>query len=118
MERLPYLSMQEHVQCSEHWADHTDRDDGEQIGDSLHNWASSDTEFTLHVQWLQTEFFQKKSMLLYFSPACSIREQQMPPATLSAPLPFIHMTFEVTIDNPRMASLDSSNLPSAENKHC
>lgn len=50
MERLPYLSMQEHVQCSEHWADHTDRDDGEQIGDSLHNWASSDTEFTLHVQ--------------------------------------------------------------------
>lgn len=64
------------------------------------------------------EFFQKKSMLLYFSPACSICEQQMPSATLSAPVPFIHMTFEVTIDNPTMASLDSSNLPSAENKHC
>lgn len=50
MEQLPYLSMQEHVQCSEHWADHTDRDEGEQIWESLHNWASSDTEFTLHVQ--------------------------------------------------------------------
>lgn len=50
MEQLPYLSMQEHVQCSERWADHMDRDEGEQIWESLHNWASSDTEFTLHVQ--------------------------------------------------------------------
>lgn len=54
MEQLPSLSIQEHEQCSEHWADHPGRNGGEEIWDSLHNWASSDTEFTLHVQWLQT----------------------------------------------------------------
>lgn len=50
MEQLPSLSIQEHEQCTEHWADHPGRNGGEEIWDSLHNWASSDTEFTLHVQ--------------------------------------------------------------------
>lgn len=94
MEKLPYLSIQEHVQCSEHRAHHPG---GKRFG--IHSTTGLHKTWNLHFMYsdYKPEFFQKKSKLLCFSPACSTCEQQMPPATclLSAPVPFIHMTFEV-----------------------
>lgn len=95
MEQLPYLSIQEYMQCSGHRAHHPDRNDGQEVWDSLHNWASSDTEFTLHVQWLQTWILseEKHAAVLLTSMFCLWTANAS--CNLPAPVPFIHMTFEV-----------------------
>lgn len=121
MEQLPYLSIQEHVQCSEPWADHPGKNDREEVWYSLHNWASSDTEFTLHVQRLQTWILSEEThaAVLLTSMFClrtANASCNLPPASCCAL--YSHDIWNEKPDNPRVESLDSSHLPSVENKHC